>query len=103
LVIASEQYGNRRDEYEPLAIDFTALTRLRRGLSSYIVQRASAADGGMIGGGTPAAFTAFSSEPLPTTGEMPRKIIIDDDAPAPRKPAAAAPKKKATVQYTNDY
>jgi hypothetical protein len=103
LVIAAEQYGNRKDEYEPLAIDFTALTRLRRGLSSYILQRASAADGGMVGGGSPAAFTAFSSEPLATTGEMPRKIIIDDDAPAPKKQPAAAPRKKAAVQYTNNY
>jgi hypothetical protein len=100
LVIAAEQYGNRKDEYEPLAIDFTALTRLRRGLSSYILQRASAADNGAIGGGSPAAFTAYSSEPLGTTGDMPRKIIIDDDAPPARRPAAT-PKKKATVQYTN--
>ena len=102
LVIAAEQYGNRKDEYEPLAIDFTNLTRLRRGLSAYIEQRASAADGGSFGGGSPAGFTSFSPEPLATTGDMPKKIIIDDDAPAPKK-AAAAPAKKAPVQYTNQY
>jgi hypothetical protein len=104
LVIEAEQYGNRKDEYEPLAVDFTALTRLRRGLSSYILQRASAADGGSFSGGSPAAFTAYSAEPLSTTGEMPRKIIIDDDAPQPKRATpAAATKKKATVQYSNDY
>jgi hypothetical protein len=102
LLIAAEQYGNKKDEYEPLAIDFTNLTRVRRGLSSYILQRASAADNGSLGGAgaTPAAFTNFSSEPLSTTGELPKRIIIDDDAPAPKKPVA---KKKTVVQYTNQY
>lgn len=101
LVMTAEQYGNKKDEYEPLAIDFSNLTRLRRGLSAYIVQRASAADNAGLGGGaTQAAFTNFSPEPLSTTGEMPRKIIIDDDAPPPKKPVA---KKKAVVQYTNQY
>jgi len=41
LLMATEEYGNRQDEYEPLAIDFNQLTRLRRGLSSYIMQRAA--------------------------------------------------------------
>jgi hypothetical protein len=98
LVMAAEQYGSKKDEYEPLATDFSNLSRLRRGLSAYIVQRASAADN--AGGATAASFTNFSSEPLNTTGELPRKIIIDDDAPAPKKPFA---KKKAAVQYTNQY
>lgn len=102
LVMSAEQYGNKKDEYEPLAADFSNLSRLRRGLSAYIVQRASAADNAGLGGGgaTAASFTNFSSEPLNTTGEMPRKIIIDDDAPAPKRPVA---KKKAAVQYTNQY
>ncbi len=105
LVIAAEQYGNRKDEYEPLAVDFTNLSRLRRGLSSYIMQRAASADGGNIGasnfgggGGSPATFTTFSSDPV--TGETTKKIIIDDDAPA-KKPAVV--KKKTAVQYTNQY
>jgi hypothetical protein len=98
LVATAEQYGNKKDEYEPLAVDLTALTRLRRGLSSYIMQRASASDGGM-GAGSPAGFTNFSSEPFSTSGDAPRKIIIDDDAPAPKKPIA---KKKAPVQYTHE-
>ncbi len=102
LVIAAEQYGNRKDEYEPLAVDFTNLSRLRRGLSSYILQRAAAADSGGLGGasfngGAPASFTTFSSDPV--TGETTKKIIIDDDAPAPKKPVVV--KKKAAVEYTN--
>ena len=104
LVIAAEEYGNRKDEYEPLAVDFTNLSRLRRGLSSYILQRAAAADAGTVGGasfsgGAPAAFTTFSSDPV--TGETTKKIIIDDDAPASKKPVVV--KKKAEVQYTNQY
>ena len=95
LVAAAEQYGNKKEEYEPLAIDFTALTRLRRGISSYIVQRATATDSGGIGGGS-AGLTNFS-EPFNATGDMPRKIIIDDEAPAQKKPVA---KKKAPPQYS---
>lgn len=98
LLLATEEYGNRKDEYEPLAIDFNQLTRLRRGLSSYIMQRAAAADNGGLGAGNPAVFNVNSSDSSPT--DMPRKIIIDnDDAPA-KKPVA---KKKAPVQYTNQY
>ena len=98
LLMATEEYGNRKEEYEPLAIDFNQLTRLRRGLGSYIMQRAAAADGGGVSGGSPAALNTYSSDSSPT--DMPRKIIIDnDDAPA-KKPAA---KKKAAVQYTNQY
>ena len=102
LLLATEEYGNKKDEYDPLATDFTSLTRLRRGLSTYILQRAAAADnGGFSGmGSSPASFTNYSAEPLSTTGDMPRKIIIDnDDPPAKKAPA----KKKASVQYTNQY
>ncbi|HET9181403.1 MAG TPA: hypothetical protein VFP59_04665 [Candidatus Angelobacter sp.] len=97
LLMVTEEYGNRKDEYVPLAIDFNNLARLRRSLSSYIMQRASAADNGGMGG-SPAAFNSYDSS---VTG-MPRKIIIDDDAPAPvhKKPIV---RKKATVQYTNQY
>lgn len=98
LVTTAEQYGNRKDEYEPLAMDLTSLTRLRRGLSSYITQRASLVDNGGMGIGSSAGFTNFSSEPLSANGGLPRKIIIDDDAPAPKKHVA---KKKAPVQYSN--
>jgi hypothetical protein len=99
LLMVTEEYGNRKDEYEPLAMDFNTLTRLRRGLSGYIMQRAAAADAGGLSGGSPASFNTYS--PDPGTSEMPRKIIIDDDAPAPPKKPAV--RKKATVQYTNQY
>lgn len=98
LATTAEEYGNRKDEYEPLATDLSALSRLRRGISSYIQQRASMADNGGIGSGSPAGFTNFSSEPFSANGDLPRKIIIDDDAPAPKKHVA---KKKAPVQYSN--
>lgn len=98
LVTTAEQYGNRKDEYEPLAADLSLLSRLRRGLSTYITQRASTADNGGMAAGSPAGFTNFSSEPFSTTGDMPKKIIIDDDAPVPKKHVA---KKKPTVQYAN--
>jgi hypothetical protein len=99
LLMVTEEYGNKKDEYEPLAMDFNTLTRLRRGLSGYIMQRAAAADAGGFSGGSPASFNAYSAEPA--TGEMPRKIIINDDAPAPAKKPAV--RKKAAVQYTNQY
>lgn len=99
LLMATEEYGNRKDEYEPLAIDFNQLTRLRRGLGSYIMQRAAAADGAGFSGGSPAAFNVYSSDSSPT--DMPRKIIIDNDDPPAKKPVAK--KKAAPVQYTNQY
>lgn len=98
LLMATEEYGNRKEEYEPLAIDFNQLTRLRRGLGSYIMQRAAAADNGGAGAGSPAAFNVYSSDSSPT--DMPRKIIIDNDDSPAKKPE---PKKKAPVQYTNQY
>lgn len=99
LLMATEEYGNRKEEYEPLAIDFNQLTRLRRGLSSYIMQRAAAADNGGFGAGSPASLNSYSSDSAPT--DMPRKIIIDNDDPPAKKPPVA--KKKASVQYTNQY
>lgn len=70
-----------------------------RGLSSYIMQRAAAADSGGFSGGNPAAFNVYSSDSSPT--DMPRKIIIDNDDPPAKKPPVA--KKKAAIQYTNQY
>jgi len=99
LLLGAEQFGNRKDEYDPLAMDFNNLARLRRGLGAYIMQRAAAADGGFGGGGgAPASFNTFVE---PAAGDMPRKIIIDDDAPAPEKKPVV--KKKSAVQYTNQY
>lgn len=95
LLMVTEEYGNRKEEYVPLAMDFNNLAHLRRSLSSYIMQRASAADNGGTGGSS-VGFNTYDSA---STG-MPRKIIIDDDAPAPvrKKPII---RKKATIQYTN--
>ena len=96
LLMVTEEYGNHKEEYVPLAMDFNNLARLRRSLSSYIMQRASAADNGGLG--SSAGFSAYDSA---STG-MPRKIIIDDDPPAQvrKKPVS---RKKAQVRYTNQY
>jgi len=101
LLLGAEQFGNRKDEYDPLAMDFNNLARLRRGLGAYIMQRASAADSGGFGGGggTPASFNTFVE---PAAGDMPRKIVVDDDGPAPEKKPVVK-KKPAAVQYTNQY
>lgn len=102
LLLGAEQFGNRKDEYDPLAMDFNNLARLRRGLGAYIMQRAAAADSGgfSAGGGTPASLNTFVE---PAAGDMPRKIIIDnDDAPVPGKKPAVK-KKPVAAQYTNQY
>jgi hypothetical protein len=95
LVDTAEQYATK-EEYAPLMNDYNNLIRLRRVLSTYIQQRAAAADGGA----SPAAFTTFSS-PIATDGSpLPRKIIVDDGAPDKRS-ATAAKKKKGAIQYSN--
>jgi hypothetical protein len=91
LVDTAQQFG-KKEESVPLSNDFGALVRLRRTMSSYIQQRAVAADGA----GSQPTYTAFT--PVTSSSEMqaPRKIIIDDvqEKKAPKK-------KKSTIQFNN--
>ncbi|MGE5321655.1 MAG: hypothetical protein ACM3SW_02250 [Actinomycetota bacterium] len=97
LLMVTEEYGDKKEEYVPLAMDFNNLAHLRRSLSSYIMQRASAADNGGTGGSA-AAFNSYDSA---STG-MPRKIIIDNDPPPPVRRKTGV-RKKASVRYSNQY
>jgi hypothetical protein len=100
LVSATESYG-KKEEYGPLAEDYSALVRVRRSLSAYISQRASANEG--RGNMTYAYSAPPSTSSRGTTTSVSsdgvKRIVIDDTVPD-TKPAA---KKKAAVRYTNDY
>ncbi len=112
LATDTELYG-KKDEYGPLAEDFNAMSRVRRNLSVYIEQKASAIESR---GGAPVYASSYSPAPpiqraarstaaaapanttQTTTGTLPKKIIIDDNIPE-TKPA----KKKTAAQYSNVY
>lgn len=80
LAEAAGAFG-RREEYEPLSADASALDTIRQNLSTYIEQRA----------------VAMENPPKPATqaqtAEAPKKIVIDDNAPPPKKTR----KKKASA------
>ena len=96
LVDTAQQFG-RKEESIPLSNDFGSLIRLRRTMSSYIKERAVAADGSSNGQPTYSTF-APSGASSSSDMEAPRKIIIDDDAPDKK---TAAKKKKSTIQFNN--
>jgi len=93
LVDTAQQFG-KKEESVPLSNDFAALVRLRRTMSSYIKERAVAADGG---GGQP-TYTAFAPS-MSSSSDMqaPRKIIIDDDVQEKKAPK----KKRGVIQFNN--
>lgn len=80
LAEAAGTFG-RREEYEPLSADASALDTIRQNLSNYIEQRA----------------IAMENPPKPATQaqttEPAKKVVIDDNAPTPKK----ARKKKASA------
>jgi hypothetical protein len=92
LVDTAQQFG-KKEESVPLSNDFGALVRLRRTMSSYIQQRAVAADGG----GSQPTYTAFTPVTSSSDMQAPRKIIIDDDVQEKKAPK----KKKGTIQFNN--
>lgn len=96
LVDTAQQFG-RKEESIPLSNDFGSLIRLRRTMSSYIKERAVAADGGSSGQPT---YTTFAPSTSSSSSDLqaPRKIIIDDDAPDKK---TAAKKKKSSIQFNN--
>jgi hypothetical protein len=123
LVMATETYG-KKEEYGPLAQDFSNLTRIRRNLSSYIEGRAAVLEGrgsGVVASSTapvsshaprqaavaaapapkkPKSITDNSASQTASTvavdSQGVKKIVVDDNAPE-KKPAP----KKATIQYSN--
>jgi hypothetical protein len=101
LITASEAAGKKADA-APLNDDYSALTRIRRSLSTYIQQASASWE---IKGKAPyAALAVPSAQPAApqvkpssstqvVTEQGVKKIIVDDTVPE-KKPAAPAPKKK---------
>jgi hypothetical protein len=106
-LISSSEAAGKKGEAAPLVDDYSALTRVRRTLSTYIQQSASAWE---TAGKKPyASFSAApSSQPSPSTNSSStqivtdqgvKKIIIDDTVP--EKKSSPAPAKKKPVTYSN--
>lgn len=81
LAEAAGAFG-RKEEYEPLAADASALDNIRRSLSSYVEQAAVSLET------RPQPNAAANSQ----TTQTPKKIVIDDNAP----PKKTTKKKKAS-------
>jgi len=75
-----------------LADDLSALIRIRRDISTYGRQAAASVE---TRGKLP---YAAASAPAATTGQLPKKIIIDDTIPEKKTPPAA---KKKPVTLSN--
>jgi len=101
-LISSSEAAGKKSDAAPLLDDYSALTRVRRSLSNYIQQSASAWE---TGGKKPyASFTAPAQPSQPmnpssstqvVTDQGVKKIIIDDTVPE-KKPAPAPRKKPVT-------
>jgi hypothetical protein len=89
LVSATESYG-KKDEYGPLADDFSALIRIRRDISTYVQQAAASVE---TKGRLP---YAAASAPAVTPGHLPKKILVDDTIPE-KKPAKKKPEMLSNV------
>jgi hypothetical protein len=106
LISASEASGHKSDA-APLVDDFSALTRVRRSLSAYIQQAASAwetkgkAPYSALATPSvqPAPQRAASASPQIVNDQGVKKIIVDDTIP--EKKPAAPPAKKKPVTLTN--
>jgi len=108
LISASEASGHKSDA-APLVDDYSALTRVRRSLSAYIQQAASAWE--TKGKAPVAALSTPSVQPAPqraasaspapqvVNDQGVKKIIVDDTIP--EKKPAAPPAKKKPVTLTN--
>jgi len=106
LINATEAAGKKNDA-APLAEDYSALTRVRRSLSTYIQQSAFTWEtkgrmpaASFSAPAIPPARQASSSSPqIVTTDQGVKKIIIDDTVP--EKKSAPAAKKKPATTYSN--
>jgi hypothetical protein len=83
LAEAAGAFG-KKEEYEPLARDASAIDSIRQDLSTYIEYAANNLE-------VHPQQTATSTQP----GQGPKKIVIDDSAPAPKKKTTK--KKKAAT------
>ena len=88
LAEATGAFG-KKEEYEPLATDASALDTVRQSLSSYIEQAANTMESRTKQGTT----TAQNAQPAQ---KGPKKIVIDDTASSTRKKGST--KKKAVPQ-----
>jgi len=83
--------NGKKDEYGPLADDFSALIRIRRDLSTYVQQAAASVE---TRGKLP---YAAASSPAATTSQLPKKIIVDDTVPE-KKPAKKKPEMLSNIE-----
>jgi hypothetical protein len=86
LAEAAGAYG-KKDEYTPLAGDASALDNARQNLSSYIEQAANTLETQL----RQAMVAQQQQQQQARSAQPPKKIIIDNDNPAPNK---KAPRKK---------
>jgi hypothetical protein len=89
LAEASGAYG-KKEEYEPLVNDATALDSARQNLSAYIEQTASTYETDLRAQQEAAAAAARAQE-----AEQ-KKIIVDDEAPKPARKTTKKKPSKAT-------
>ena len=94
LTEATGAFG-KKEEYEPLAADATALDTARQNLSTYIEQAAGRLESANH---PPSGGTTAQTRPSGTTAVPGKKVIVidEDDAPPRKKPAAKSTKKKTS-------
>src|SRR5947209_141706 len=84
----------KREEYQPLEGDATALDTVRQNLSTYIEQAA-----GKMEAANRAAANSVQARQTPATVVPGRKVVVIDenDAPARKRPKSTSTKKKAST------
>ena len=78
----------KKDEYEPLAADATALDTVRQDLSIYIEQAAV-----KLEAANRAPVAPMQAHPPEASTTQKKVIVIDEDGPPPKKPAKSTKKK----------
>jgi hypothetical protein len=84
----------KREEFEPLNADIVALEAARKNLSAYIEDAAikmEATNRPAATGTVPLQARQNPGAPVPG-----KKVVIDDDAPTPKKPVKPTKKKTST-------
>lgn len=80
LAEVTSDYG-RKEEYEPLASDASALDKVRQDLSNLVEKEATALDAQVK------RAAATPAQPTTTAQQQPKKIIVDNDTPPKSKKA----------------